>query len=178
MKVGIFPHTDDEALFSSFTLLRERPLVVIVFDGHVQRLRGEPITAEQRREETNAACSILGVDVEFLGFSDANPPDAATLAKALAPYAPYPAYVPAVEEDGHKQHNLVGTVAKAVLDVEREYMTYTRHGKSTGERVPFEPDWPRKKLLALACYESQIRLANTAEHFLRNQFEYYRPRVQ
>jgi hypothetical protein len=44
VKVFLSPHHDDETLFGAFTLLRERPLVVIVTDSYVQFNRGDGIT--------------------------------------------------------------------------------------------------------------------------------------
>ena len=52
--------------------------------------------------------------------------------------------------------------------------TYTDKGKSIGRtEVQPEPDWIVRKLCALACYRSQIAIANCREHFTRGLNEYY-----
>lgn len=178
MKLFLSPHNDDAALFGAFTILRERPFVVPVFDSYVQAARGTGITKAQRRAEDEAAMEILGAPLWFLGLSDMNP-NAASVERELKSLprrlSPEMVYAPLPEVYGHPHHNLVGEVAKRVFPNVTFYCTYTTAGKSRGTAVPYEPEWPLLKLKALACYESQIGLANTAEHFLRDQFEYYAP---
>ena len=175
MKIFLDPHGDDAVLFASFTLLREKPLVVVVFDSYLQEQRGYGITAAQRRAETEAACKILGVDVQFLGFRD-DTPDWDGIVEALYGFegCESPVFAPAVEFGGHDHHSMVGEIAEKVLPPVRSYLTYTKSGKSTGGvPVPYEPEWALLKLRALACFESQIKLPSTAPHFLREQYEYY-----
>ena len=70
-KILFAPHNDDEALFTSFICMREKPLVVIVTDSWKQFNRGEKdITAEVRRNESVEAMKILGCQVVFLGIPD------------------------------------------------------------------------------------------------------------
>lgn len=172
MKLFLSPHNDDETLFGAFTLLRERPLVLIVFDGYLQAARGTGITAEQRRNESRAAMEILGCTVEFMGLRDDNPNVTPALIRAyVESLKPTEIYAPAREESGHRQHNLAADAVSGMPNV-RHYMTYTPAGKSTGVPVPYEPEWPLLKLKALACYESQIKLWSTKDHFLRDQYEY------
>lgn len=174
MKLFLSPHNDDAALFGAFTILREAPLVVTVFDSHVQAARGTGITMARRRDEDRAALAILGAPVMFMGLSDAEP-SADLLERALRGFFGQPemVYAPAVESTGHPHHNLVGEVARRVFERVTYYMTYTPAGKSVGKPVDHEPAWVLRKLKALACYESQITQANQVEHFLRNQHEYY-----
>lgn len=174
MRLFLSPHNDDAALFGAFTILRERPLVLTIFDSHVQAARGTGITMAQRRGEDQAAMAILGAPVMFMGLSDAAP-DAGALERELRGFFGQPelVYAPAAEVNGHAHHNLVAEVAARVFHRVTSYMTYTPAGKSKGTPVPVEPGWTLKKLKALACYESQVGLANTHEHFLREQFEYY-----
>lgn len=168
MKILISPHSDDESLFGAFTILREKPLVIIVTDSARQAVKG--ITAAQRREETIAAMKILGAEVQFLGIPDDQL--AASLWWTLLPQAEH-IYMPAYEEDGNRDHNWIAKSRPDGGNVTR-YLTYTTHGKSTGgNRVPFEPEWVGLKLQALACYKSQIAEPSTCEHFVRSQLEYY-----
>lgn len=173
MTVFISPHNDDETLFGAFTLLREKPLVVVVLDSYVQAARGYGITAEQRRVETRNACAVLGVGVDFWHVHD-DQPDWRVIESSIRHYAGAEVYAPAVEENGHDQHNRIGELARKHCPNLTQYMTYTRTGgKSKGKRVPYENEWIGRKMQALACYKSQIAHPSTAEHFIRDQFEYY-----
>ena len=173
MKLFISPHNDDETLFGAFTLLREKPQVLIVYDSHTQLLRGDTITAEQRRQESRAAANILGVDVSFGGVSDTSS-DYAECVAALQPFiAAKHVWAPAFEPDGNAQHNLIANAVTSLFPAARRYMTYTRFGKSRGKLVPIAPGWTQKKLHALACYETQLDLEATRSFFLRDLYEYY-----
>jgi LmbE family N-acetylglucosaminyl deacetylase len=177
VKLLVAPHNDDECLFACWSILRDKPLVVVVFDGHVQQNRGLAITPEQRIAESKAACQILGVEVDFLGLRDDQPPSADVIRTLLEQrYGAHDGvYVPAWEEDGHHQHNLVAEACIGLPVVER-YLTYTTAGKSTSKReVPFEGSWIGLKLRALACYESQFDVrCGCQPHFIgRSLLEYY-----
>jgi LmbE family N-acetylglucosaminyl deacetylase len=178
MTIFASPHNDDETLFGAFTLLRERPLVVVVYDSHLQEKRGFPVTAKQRRLETETACSILGCQARFLGFRDDDPTVTAEgIWRRLYAIGADAVYAPAFENGGHEQHNLVAQACNA-LPVVNRYLAYTRtRGKSTSDKpVPYEPRWPLLKLKALACYESQIVNPGLGcvEHFIgRSLLEYY-----
>ena len=183
--LAIIPHNDDESLFLAFTLCREAAdiQVVVIFDGYVQASRGEPVTWQRRREETVAALKELGVvkPPMFAGFRD-NVPDWTKIKLILRHYllslGPPAVYYPKWEEYGHGQHNqlsqIVNTQCRDFRLRRYEYTTYTTKGKSIGTQpiVP-EPDWIRRKLRALACYRSQIEVANCREHFMRGLHEYY-----
>ncbi len=194
MKLFISPHDDDHALFGAFTCLREHPVLVVVFDGHVQQQRGLPVTWQERAQETAIAADILECErVVRLGFSDADP--TVTVMDILSklnvtpkgPEAIEHIYIPAIEHGCHVQHHLCGLlcgfpVPAFVADEKvpvTQYLTYTREGgKSTsGKPVPIERgDWIASKLQALACYKSQMNLdprMGCFPHFLRSQEEYY-----
>lgn len=175
MKLFVSPHNDDEALFGALTLLREKPLVVVVFDSYIQQNRGNRVTWEQRRDETRAACGILGCEVRYLGFRDDDlTVTAGSIAHWIEALGPSEVWAPAYEPGGHHQHNLVARACDKLPGLTR-YLTYTVVGKSKGREVPvLEPSWIGKKLQALACYESQWdpRLG-CWPHFLREQMEYY-----
>lgn len=179
MDIFLAPHNDDETLFGAFTIMRHKPQVVIVFDGYLQAMRGAPITAEQRREETRAALMEMGAPPPlFLGHSDACLDVEQMTLKLqieaiIANYGSGVIFAPAAEFEGHHQHNIVANMASEVSGNIVHYMTYTRTGKSTGQRVPATSDMICRKLRALACYRSQIELANTREHFLRDLNEYH-----
>ena len=179
--LALIPHNDDESLFLAFTLCREAAdiQVVVIFDGYVQAQRGEPVTWQQRREETVAALKELGVvkPPMFAGFSDQTP-DWGRIGQfllALSHEQAFPTvYAPYEEINGHYQHNMVGRAALGYFDHVEPYTTYTTEGKSIGTRpvIP-EASWVTRKLRALACYQSQIQVENCREHFMRGLHEYY-----
>lgn len=187
MKLFISPHNDDECLFGAFTLLREKPLVVVVFDSYVQPARGIPGTdAEARRNETRAACQILGVECEFLGYrDDADEFELTRIQKCIIEdicgRCPSDIWFPAYEENGHAHHNLVAAACSHVAQkypvrVGGQFLTYTRtRGKSTnGRKVPYEPEWVGLKFKALSCYQSQFQAATgCVEHFIARSLEEY-----
>ena len=176
------PHHDDATLFAAFTCIRERPLVVTVFRSVVQERFG--ITHEQRARENATAISTLGCMWDQWDFPDSDP-HVASIRAALglldARSSEAHVFAPAVEVDGHAQHNLIGQLADEVFGEDRvtHYLTYGRHrGKSRdGSEVPFEPAWIRTKLRALACYESQIDTpaANCWMWFAEDLREYVQP---
>lgn len=176
MKLFIAPHNDDETLFGAFTILRERPLVLIVTDS--ARQAGKGITAEERRQETVDALKILGAEPYFLGIPD-ELLDVHNLADFLDSFfahrGPFEhVFAPMIEVNGNKDHNLIGDFLCCRAVSTTRYLTYTTAGKSRSEHpVPFEKDWPALKLRALACYRSQIAEPSTRDHFLREQYEYY-----
>jgi LmbE family N-acetylglucosaminyl deacetylase len=173
VRLFISPHNDDETLFGAFTILREQPLVLIVYDSWAQFRRGDPPTAEQRRGESMAAMRILGAGTEFCGLSDETA-DPEECAAALRPYVgAREVWAPAFERNGNRHHNLIARVADSLFPNSQRYMTYTSTGKSTGIPAPIEAGWTTKKLRALACYESQVELLRTREFFLNDQREYY-----
>jgi LmbE family N-acetylglucosaminyl deacetylase len=181
VKLFLSPHNDDEALFGAFTILREQPLVIVVFDSFVQVAAGNPeCNWKARRNETASALAILNPhgEVRFLGIPDDRSVISWTdFENAMEPFRHdvEHVYAPAIEDGGHQQHNLVGKFADHFFhDRVTHYMTYTNRGKSTSNKVvPFSPRWLSLKLNALSCYETQTNLPSTRDHFLRDQHEYY-----
>ena len=52
------------------------------------------------------------------------------------------------------------------------YNTYRRgEGRTRGVSVPYEADWPARKLRAMACYRSQIALPATQPWFANDWLE-------
>jgi len=171
------PHNDDEALFGAYTLLRERPLVMIVTDGWIQFNRGDNITAKQRREETLEALRLLRCPVYFAGLRD-DMLDEWQLKRLFVDFRNFDAvYAPAIIENGNEQHNLIGRIAKLQFSNLIPYMTYSKtdlwkHGSR--EIVPTEMEIKIKNA-ALDCYKSQINLPATRPHFdaVRGRSEWY-----
>lgn len=176
--IFLAPHNlgDDETLFGSFLIMRFQPRVVVLFKSSKQAVVG--VTDVMREWETHMALSGLTYGNTF-EWEQGTIPDSISDAEAIGPLreslARYAekfehAFAPAFEEGGHEQHNLVAEIALEAFGEDRltRYLTYRRgHARSTSEfEVPFEPDWPAFKLVALGCYVSQIALPATAPWFL------------
>jgi LmbE family N-acetylglucosaminyl deacetylase len=172
--VLLAPHNDDETLFASFTILRERPRVIVCLRSFKQSASwypGGPIDWQEREAETAAAMAILGCDWEQWPYPDAHPEWATVRSRILdldadLVIAPHP------EEGGHEHHNKIGEIAGERVSV-RFYKTYVDGTvRSSGTEVTPEPWMIPLKLRALACYESQMRSPATAHHFLGPIREY------
>lgn len=182
MNLLIAPHCDDVALFAAFTAIKEKPLVLVCFDGYVQRARGARVTPQQRRTEEALAADILGVEVQFLGLRD-DEPDPQMLREALRQFRSARVWCPALEERGHAQHNMVAAACESVFSpgmIQERYLTYTEHGKSVSSRPVsaqtwFRPSWILQKLRAMAAHESQVENVELGcwPHFLRPIEEFY-----
>lgn len=169
--IFLSPHNDDETLFGAFTLMREKPLVVIVTDSYIQPSRiGQPFmidtSAETRRQETIEAMKLAGCPVVFLGIKDTELTEE-ILRDRLKDFNPETIYVPAIQ-GGNPQHDLVGKVAMELFGNKCErYTTYTKtdlYTTSNWEIVPSQPEMELKNKM-LDCYKSQINLPSTAPHF-------------
>ncbi len=192
MKLFISPHNDDEVLFGAFTLMVEKPVVVIVYDSYVQAERGiKGCSWAQRRMETIAACGSLGIppsNICFLALPDNQVAQIESIAVKLRFIAVEASevskseittvYAPAnYSPKGNQHHNKVSLACNKAFSPEqlRFYHTYTAEGKVTkGRRVPIPENMPAvsMKLAALLEYESQLELWSTRDHFLRDQYEY------
>lgn len=177
--VFLAPHNDDETLFGSFTILRHRPLVLICLKARIQELRGTGGTAIQREHETSRALWWLG-DPKWrqLQASDVDPDwDLVEHELRALPASVERVFAPAVEDNGHIQHNALGALAFEVFGHRVEpYLTYRRgEGRSRGREVPYEPLWPGQKMRAMSCYETQIQEASTAPWFLDHGLREYTP---
>lgn len=178
MKVFLAPHNDDEVLFGSFTLLEQAPFVVVCLRSQVQEDR-YGILAAEREAETGAAMTMYELDWEQWPILDRNPSPAALLDRMEdleARFAPEVVYAPAVEDGGHDQHSLVGTIAAGVFgDRVVRYLTYRRgHGRSrSGREVVPSPSQIVMKHLALSVYRSQIGEPSCRPWFLDEIREWY-----
>lgn len=197
MKLFISPHNDDETLFGAFTIMKEKPLVCVVFDSFVQVERGNAgAFAERRRNETRMALMELTVypktpmSPQFLGLRD-DAPDYEQLRTRLKEcrkaFEGDGIICPAWEQDGHEQHNGVARVCRDLWPAEQrtEYLTYTRTGGrsraivdqekmclTSGFEVIPSPDMIARKHRALACYKSQMEVENCREWFMGDLREY------
>lgn len=174
------PHNDDETLFGAYTLLREKPFVLICLRSRRQDIYG--ITAEHREAETEQAMEVLGCKWGYIDHVWDLDPDWYHLeevfwsAKRSGEFDKV--YAPANEDPkGNEQHGIVGDIADVIWPGQvTHYLTYTwPDGQSTnGIEVLSEDGWTEKKYQAMMCYESQIKLPSTAPHFDNHEMrEYY-----
>lgn len=191
------PHNDDETLYGAYTLLREKPLVVVCYESKKQEIYG--ITKQMRQKETSNAMEILGCEWVQLLFPD-NEDWEEELEKTLYDHLLSDPrsqkiegeswdtiYAPADEgQNGNDQHRIIGQIADRLWpDKVVHYLTYTwPDGQSTdGTDVPYktwdwtkpqEESWAELKYQAMECYKSQITLPSTAPHFNNHDMrEYY-----
>lgn len=166
--IFLSPHNDDESLFGSYTLIRERPLVVVVTDSYIQPLRGD-IGCEQevRRQETIEAMKIAGCPVLFLGIPDMVL-DQNILRERLKGINPARVYAPAIHEGGNVHHNIVGKVALEMFgDRCERYTSYSSTELYIEGNFEVKPTQEEKNVKGkmLACYTSQVNLPSTRPHF-------------
>lgn len=175
MKLLLSPHNDDECLFAAYTLMREKPLVIIATDSDVQEGLGYGVTAGQRREESRRGCEVLGVAVVFLGLIDGHL-DETDLRERLAPFTSFDwkrVYAPAIQ-GGHIDHDVLGKVASLIFPNVDYYSTYLA-GQFTpiGQRaiIPTSEEIDLKNK-ALDCYATQIRINPSHFDGVRGKSEY------
>lgn len=152
------PHSDDETLFCAYTIIRQKPLVIIVTDSYNQGIVRHDITAEMRRRETIEACKILGAPVMFLGIRDDELTEEALLER-IEGLNPDRVYAPAIQ-GGHPHHDIVGLVAQGLwAEGLRQYSTYSKdvHFIREGELVVPTAEEMELKNQALDKYVSQIK---------------------
>ena len=170
MNLFLSSHNDDEALFGSYTLIREKPLVVIITDSYIQPNRGEiGCSAEERRQESIEACKILECPVAFLGIKDTELTEdiLKERLKSFVQLGFEKVYAPAFQE-GNIQHDMVHNVARHVFPSIIQYTTYTKTELWTKGDIEVVPTEEEKmlKTKALNCYKSQLLLGATRPHFM------------
>lgn len=161
------PHSDDETLFGAFTIIRERPRVVVCCPS-----TGDYGTTADRFAETCAATAILGaagaeqwacalggLALAMAAFDQRWRPPVA--------WAPHP-------RASHPDHVAVSEAARQIFgDRVRFYHTYEETGKvRSGTLVDFAPAWVGQKLRALACYATQIGHPRAHKFFTQDLQEY------
>lgn len=164
--IFLSPHSDDEALFGSFILLRAKPLVVVCTDGtsHLEKF-GIPL--EDRRQESRNACEVLGVKVVFLGIPE-NELTVDRLEEELFVSEltePFNCesndflFLP-TKTGGSPHHDIVSDMANRLAGPVLYYSTYSRENFTPiGEMALFPtPEEKALKEKALECYVSQLRI--------------------
>jgi len=167
--IVLAPHGDDEALFVAYTCIRERAHVIICSHD------ADPAYRKVRSLETTAAISILGcshhewpIEAGKIVWDDAKTKLEPWNSTSLVASTPDRVYAPAVNPEGHEEHNLIGNLAIAVFgDKVIPYGTYAPRGQRevlAQEVVPTAAEI-QLKLQAIACYRTQMENASTRPWF-------------
>ena len=170
MKLFISSHADDEVLFGAYTLMRERPKVVVVTDGYAQQKKNPSLefTYIDRRMETMKAMSMLGLEVDFMGISDIDFKDSLGIfEEILGSYNPKKVYAPMVE-GGNEIHDMVGLTANKIFGgLVEYYSTYTKdrpYPLALKEIIPTQKE-RELKIKMLDCYDTQKNLSSVKIYF-------------
>jgi len=161
MQLLISPHSDDATLFASYTILRNKPLVITVTHSTLQGDNGN-----ERIVEDYEAMRTLGVPVCFLGI-DEDKLTKAILREKLAPFITNDTvYIPEYELDGNPHHNLIHRVAKELFPNTKEYKTYSGlEDRTVGKEIVPTLEELELKKKAMSYYKTQIENLNTAHYF-------------
>ncbi len=163
MQVFLSPHSDDEILFGAYTIMREKPLVVICTHATTQGDNGY-----ERAMESYRAMKMLGASVMFLGI-DEDELTKELLEKKLRfldsdDYLWI--YAPEYEKGGNPHHNIVASAAEIFGSHIQTYKTYSGlESRTIGKEVIPTPEELELKKRAIACYKTQIENPNTAHYF-------------
>lgn len=159
------PHSDDEALFAAFSIIRHRPRVVICFPS-----AGDYGDTATRTAESRQAVALLGGgDVDQWDGGDIE----AQMRDLDARLHPTIVFAPDIDAS-HPEHRAVAAACALVFGPRvRWFHTYNDGGKvRTGDPVPFEPGWTERKRAALACYRSQLAHPRARKFFEDDLAEY------
>ena len=166
-KILWVPHNDDESLFCAYTIMREKPLVIVCFDSYIQ----DWTNWEERREESKQAMSILGAKVDFLGLSDKDD-TRDDLVDALKDYKADKIWACT---GSHKHHKWLGEIARELWPDCTLCSTYE------GDNLHVETEWEITPTLlemelkesALDCYKSQLEKNKPHFDAVMGGSEYY-----
>ena len=164
--VLIAPHCDDESLFTSYTIIRKRPLVIIARSEHNHR----GISANTRKSETISAMKILNAPLVFLGMDNLH-----GIEQRLLTFKPDIAYIPSVQ-GGNVDHDLIGKICVGLWGNKCiQYSTYSKDNLVPVGSVEIIPtnDEVMIKGKALDCYTTQLILNKPHFDAVRGRSEYY-----
>lgn len=163
-KIFLSPDNDDEALFGAYTIMREKPLVIVCTDSYSQ---GDNLIL--RRNETRDAMDLLGVEVFFLGIPSIFDDDGLRMVlkiKLGRLEIKDTVYAPNID-CSNRRHRVVGEVAKEMFDDVVFYDTYKDSWGTTGKgkKVVASKMMKLLKKDAMLLYGSQIERRQTKKHF-------------
>lgn len=160
--IFIAPHSDDEILFGAYTIMRKKPLVVIVTNSTLQGNNGE-----ERVLESYKAMRMLGANVCFLGIDEDKLNEEILIEKLGQFRSDEIVYIPEIEENGNPHHNLISEVCEKMFWNIRKYKTYTgTEMRTIGKEIIPTKEEKELKLKAMQCYQTQIKNPMTSHYFL------------
>ncbi len=163
MQIFLSPHSDDEILFGAYTIMREKPLVVICTHATMQGGNGY-----ERAMESYRAMKMLGANVTFLGIDEDKLTEEVLEEKLefLYDVETLDLYAPKHEENGNPHHNIVARVAKKLDFMVKTYKTYTGlETRTIGKEIIPTPEELELKKRAMLCYQTQIQNPFTSHYF-------------
>lgn len=163
MQVFLSPHSDDEILFGAYTIMREKPLVVICTHATMQGGNGY-----ERAMESYRAMKMLGASVMFLGIDEDELTEEVLEEKLrfLDSDDYLYLYAPVYEQDGNPHHNLVNRVARRITCHVSTYKTYSGlETRTIGKEIIPTPEELELKKRAMLCYQTQIQNPFTSHYF-------------
>jgi LmbE family N-acetylglucosaminyl deacetylase len=158
----IAPHPDDEVLFGAYTIMREKPTVVIVTHPTLQGDNGY-----ERVLESYKACQILGAKCLFLGIPEHELTE--DILKEKLPLTDEIIYIPDLE-GGNPHHDIVHRTFNDHWNV-KLYKTYNKDIERTGKLIEATSEEREIKHRAMACHKTQIMNPLTS-HFFNSLEEY------
>lgn len=162
MPIFLSPHSDDEILFGAYTIMREKPLVVICTHATMQGDNGY-----ERAMESYRAMKMLGASVMFLGI-DEDELTEELLEEKLNPLMADDVRLIAPEYEiyGNPHHNIVAIVAERLDWGTQTYKTYTGlETRTIGKEIIPTPEELELKKRAMLCYQTQIQNPFTSHYF-------------
>lgn len=161
MQVFLSPHPDDAVLFATYTILREKPMVVTVTHPTFQGDNGN-----DRVLEDYTAMRILNTPIAFLGIDEDKLTEEVLREKLQMFPNDTVFYIPEYEKDGNPHHNIVHDTVRRMTDNYKEYKTYTGlETRTVGKEVIPTPEELELKKCAMQCYQTQIRNPFTSHYF-------------
>ena len=172
-KIVLAVHNDDECLFCAYTIIREKPLVIIITDGFNQTIYGVKTDWLERRRESIRAMAILGASVMFMGIRDVDLTEN-LLYERLKYINPEVVYAPALQ-GGHQAHDIVSKIAKELFRANViYYSTYTKEelfARGIKEVIPTQEEIELKNK-ALAEYKTQLKMSEPHFAAVKNKSEW------
>ena len=178
-KLFLSPDCDDEALFGSYIIMRNKPEVIVLLDG-VLHQKKFGIDHRVRQEESRAGCELLGVPVYFAELTDEKPDyNKMIFALRLLGYPDWETkwdiiFAPALT-GGNPNHDMVSKAATELWgDKVIYYGTYTRDNFSPDGEMAINPTEEERQLKekVLQCYKSQIELNKPHFDAVKDKPEY------
>jgi LmbE family N-acetylglucosaminyl deacetylase len=172
------PHNDDETLFAFYSMLKYRPIVVVVLRSFKQNVQQNGPHWKVREAETQAVMEMIGLEHVQWTYDDMRP-DWPRISDAIADVIDQFDVViaPADELGGHEDHCAVASICGGLTDSSGQelirYLTYQcGYGRSTqGVPVPHTPEEELLKLQALGLYRSQMEHPATCAWFPGGEYE-------